>query len=836
VRKVRLLVLRRVIRAPLRSAMTVVTIAAGVALAVSITVVVTSVDRSLAGFGQALAGPADLQIRGATLRGGLPMGAVDRAEEVPGVEAVVPVVQAAARVQQAPGAEAEPVLILGIDCRAEALVGPIGCHEGALDAPGGVVAVGPGIAGVLGPGAVLRTDLGRTALGDAPVVDGLGTLADGRVVVMELAAAQSHLTRPERADVAMVFVAPGEDPLEVRDRLSAALGSHLPVVEATAAPAGSDAVLGAALPIFSMLGIFALGVGGVLVSNTAAMSLAARRRELAVLGALGGPRRTVGGTTVAEMGLLGAAGGLLGSLGGAVVAGPIVSSLSRFTQQAAGIPLHTHVSGGAAVTGVVLGTVLGAGASLLPVRRALAADVAAELSGRDASETARRPRLGLRVVLWTALAATGAVLLALAQRGGGLDPWQAEVVVPGFLLVTIGLLFAAAAAAPLLVGVAGRWTAGTGSAPLRLAVAAAHRDHRRTGVIAVAVGAAIATGFVTESSSGSARASIESSFARSGAVVDVATLPPDESIGPGVPDGLLMALAAVPGVGEVTAGRFVVAGDGEDQVLVRAIEGDALIQEVIDGAARADHLEEGSVLIGVGLARRQGVRAGDEVRLVTPGGPVELPVQGVWEEGSNVGVNVTMSTGLLTRLYGPQPPSFVGFRPAPGVDEADLAASLHEAGLDPELRTRGSAEVADDIARQVDDQFASFRVMQRALLAVLFVAVLSSLLLAGVHRRRELGLLGAVGAAPRDLGRLLVVEGGVVAVVAVAIAAVMGPAMQWAMQQLAPFIIGFRNPLTFDWQALAAVSAVAVVVAVGGAVVPARRASRVEVLDALRWE
>jgi hypothetical protein len=294
-------------------------------------------------------------------------------------------------------------------------------------------------------------------------VDALGTLADGRVVVMELAAAQSHLTRPERADVAFVFVTPGEDPLEVRDRLSAALGSHLPVVEASAAPAGSDAVLGAALPIFSMLGIFALGVGGVLVSNTAAMSLAARRRELAVLGALGGPRRTVGGTTVAEMGLLGAAGGLLGSLGGAVVAGPIVASLSRFTEQAAGIPLHTHVSGAAAVTGVVLGAVLGAGASLLPVRRALAADVAAELSGRDASETARRPRLGLRVALWGALAGVGALLCALAQRGGGLEPWQADVVVPGFLLVTIGLLFAAAAAAPLLVGLLGRWTAGTGS-------------------------------------------------------------------------------------------------------------------------------------------------------------------------------------------------------------------------------------------------------------------------------------------------------------------------------------------------------------------------------------
>jgi putative ABC transport system permease protein len=280
----------------------------------------------------------------------------------------------------------------------------------------------------------------------------------------------------------------------------------------------------------------------------------------------------------------------------------------------------------------------------------------------------------------------------------------------------------------------------------------------------------------------------------------------------------------------------VVAGDGDDQVLVRAIEGDRLIQEVIDGEARADLLEEGSVIIGAGLARREGARAGDTIRIVTPDGHVEVPVQGVWEEGSNVGVNVTMSTALLIRLYGPQPPTFVGLRPAEGVGEAELAAALRGADLDPELRTRPSAEVADDIARQVDEQFASFRVMQRALLAVLFVAVLSSMLLAGVHRRRELSLLGAVGAEPRDLARLLLVEGALVAGVAVAISAVLGPIMQWAMQQLGPFVIGSRNPLTFDWSALVGVSALAVVVAVGGALVPARRASRVEVLDALRWE
>src|SRR3546814_20781734 len=85
-----------------------------------------------------------------------------------------------------------------------------------------------------------------------------------------------------------------------------------------------------------MLGVFALGIGGVLVANTAAMALETRRRELAVLGALGASRRSVVLRTMAELGLLGGLGGLLGTLGGLAVAAPIVASFSRFTEDLVG--------------------------------------------------------------------------------------------------------------------------------------------------------------------------------------------------------------------------------------------------------------------------------------------------------------------------------------------------------------------------------------------------------------------------------------------------------------------------------------------------------------------
>lgn len=814
--------------------MTALAIAAGVALAVSISVLLSSVDRSLSAFGGALAGPAELRITGATLRGGLPVGAVDAATRVDGVADVVPLVQTVAPSQTSPGSKLEPALVLGIDCRAERLFGPFGCDPAALAAAPGPVAVGPALAGKAE--ALLRTDQGRLPLAGATMSTRLRPIADGRVVVMPLAVAQEQFTRAEQVDVAYVLLTPGSDPERVRADLQKAVGPQLPVIGATDPPAGASAVLGAALPIYSLLGIFALGIGGVLVANTAAMSLEARRRELAMLGALGGRPSTVVASTAAEMLVLGAAGGLLGTLGGVVVAAPIVASLSSFTEQVAGVSLTVHAGLGSLITGLVLGMALGGGSALIPARRASRLDIASELSGRQGGDQSKPARLSRRLVVWGAITAIGMAGCAAAALDGSLEPWQAAIIAPAFLVVTIGTLFVVAAAVPMLVGGVAGLASEVPDAAVRIALAAARRDHRRTGVLAVTVSAAVVTAFVTAGSSASARTSIEASFRRGGEGVNVTTTPPRDNFGPSVPPTLLAALAALPGVAEVTTGQFVVAGRGKSLTVVSSSTGGRLTNEVIDGVADPARLEAGEVLIGAGLARRQQVRAGDVVALTTPTGSVELPIQGVWEDGNNAGANITMSPALLEQLYGPQPPDFVMLRPQAGISESELARSVADAKLDPELQTRTAGAVANDIADNVDEQFASFRVMQRALLVVLFVAVLSSLLLAGVQRQRELGLLAAVGADRRGLVRALLLEAGVVATLAVALSALVGPIMMWSISQMMPFVIGFRNELTFDWPSLATAGLAAIAVVLAGAAWPAQRVSRVEVLDALRYE
>ena len=142
----------------------------------------------------------------------------------------------------------------------------------------------------------------------------------------------------------------------------------------------------------------------------------------------------------------------------------------------------------------------------------------------------------------------------------------------------------------------------------------------------------------------------------------------------------------------------------------------------------------------------------------------------------------------------------------------------------------------DEITVSISAQMAPFRAMRTGLQVVAFVAVLSTLLLAGYQRRREHGVLAAIGARPPDLGRVVLGQAGIVGVAAAACGAVLGPIQLWAMMQVIPILVGQRNPYEPDWAALVTASTVGVVVAVVAGLWPAWRAGRVEVLEALRYE
>ena len=144
--------------------------------------------------------------------------------------------------------------------------------------------------------------------------------------------------------------------------------------------------------------------------------------------------------------------------------------------------------------------------------------------------------------------------------------------------------------------------------------------------------------------------------------------------------------------------------------------------------------------------------------------------------------------------------------------------------------------MADQASSGVERQLASFWTLQRGLLVVSFVAVLSTLLLVGIQRRRELAVLGAVGMEPAVLARMVLAEAGLVGLLGVGLTATGGFVMLWALNRVAPLLIGYVNPLAPDWWSLVVWGGVSTLVAVLAAVWPARRAARTEIVPALQYD
>lgn len=536
--------------------------------------------------------------------------------------------------------------------------------------------------------------------------------------------------------------------------------------------------------------------------------------------------------------MLGLIGGLLGAAGGVLVATPILNTLEDFTQKTAGISLHVVVQRSTIVIAALLGVAVGALAAVRPVRQSLRVDVAAELSNRDAREEAAPANLVRRAVAWATVAVVGLDVCALAAHKGSLEPWQAQVGPLAFVLGTVAVLLLGSALGPLAITfIAARVHPRRGA--IRLAFANLAAEPARTSVMVIALSTALGTAVVTASFNQSINHAITENLTRNMRGVQVSAY--DEgntaNLDAALSEVVVAKIAALPGVARINRASWLTVGSStDDLVAVTAFEDLWLDAPVYEGSKDRTRFDTGMALIGPALARSKDLRSGKTLSLATPTGTVGIPVLGVIDDGDFGGSAAIIPYDLLVELYGPQPAGVITVDPKPGVSAADLLKEIKDARLGPDVFVKSAQEVADESARQVASQLSTFWVLQRALLLMAFVAVLSTLLLVGIQRRRQLGLLAAVGMTPREIASMVLAEAGIVGVVAVVLGAPMSIVMFGGLLLVGPIVIGYHDPFVVDVAAMAVYAVVTLVVAVAGAWWPARRSARVEVLDALRYE
>ncbi|HWE70188.1 MAG TPA: FtsX-like permease family protein [Acidimicrobiales bacterium] len=838
IRSIRLLNLRRLARIRLRTVIAVIAVAAGSSLALSVLIVTQSVSYSLSRFSQQVAGASSLQVVGATASGGIDAHALAAVIATPGVGQVTPLVQAVSVVQTHKVGQ-QNVVVLGVTCAATAVVGGAGCAG-----PGGSLAANQVVTSTLlrsqlGAGSTLETNTGSLPLAGSFGLAALNTINHGDVVVMALGTAQARFDRLGRLDVIYVMPRTGVTLRVLQSRLSRAVGGWNGVAAGTAIPPEVQLTIGGFTPLLTILAVLASGIAVVLVYNVVALTLEERRREHAIIAAVGAPLSVLIAGPLIEVGALGAVGGLLGALAGAVIARPVLATLNNVTIHLVGIPLTVRTTGWTLLVGVVVGMVIGLLATIRPLLRSLRLDITAELSSRE-----QRERTSVRHTLRNAIALTfltlcGLVLSWLGVRNGSLQSWQPLAAVGGFLVAAIFAILASGAWAPLVVR--GLWhRGGAGGGVVRLGIANLVRDPARTGVMAVAIGAAVGVAVITSSFNHSVVHDITAQFqtSLSGHGVSVSTLAGKTGFNTDarIPVTDLATLGHLPGVAGVESFDLVIAGHNAGQLtLVEASTslptGLALFQGRDDPVAFA----RGQAIVGAGLARRDHLRAGSDLMLGTPSGFARVPIQGVWDNGNAGGNNVTMPLSLESRLYGQQLPNDLTLLPAPGVSVATVVAQARRAPVSSFLTFSVPSQELRDSISSASGQITGFWALQRALLGVSFVSVLSTLVLVGIQRRREFGLLNAIGMTPGELFSMVVAEALVVAVVGAGIGILVGLLLLDALLNATPLFVGFHDTYIPDVGSFL-YAPVAVAVAVLAALWPGWRASRLPILEALQFE
>ena len=584
--------------------------------------------------------------------------------------------------------------------------------------------------------------------------------------------------------------------------------------------------------VLTIFAAIALLVGTFIISNTFAILVAQRTRELALLRAIGASRRQVLGSVLLEALVIGLVAAVLGLLGGIGLATAVTAAL-----EASGADLPTSglvVSTTTVVTALLLGLGITVLASVIPAIQAtrvppLAAlrDVAIDRAG------ASKPRIvaGVGLLLLGAWSLSGAWRVdepELATVGLGALALLVGAIVIGPVLAEPSVR-ALGAALPRLRGITGV-----------LATENAARSPKRTSATASALLIGVALiGFITVFAS-SARESVVAEVER-GFTGDL--IVQGEASGFGPPGGFSPAvadtIAAVEGVETLSRIGFatveITYPDGrtgtqfittiEPETIDLAFEGRMGVGEVTD-------LTPGGVIADVGVAEDNDLEIGDVIRVVGPSGaPLDLQLRALSDDLTLFGT-WTLDAADGDRLVNERQLIQAVVAVADGADvdavQADIEAAVAAVPAIDVLDREG-------FVGSLTDQITSFLTLVNALLAlsvvIAMIGIANTLSLSIHERTRELGLLRAVGMTRSQLRSAIRWEAVLISVLGTVVGLGLGLVVSWALvTSLGSFgLTRFSVPVGL----LAVVVVVAAILGVLASIRPARRAARLDILEAI---
>ena len=647
----------------------------------------------------------------------------------------------------------------------------------------------------------------------------LDSAAGAAVVLFTDATAAEVLASPDQASAIAVTADDGVSQQALASAISAVLAGDVEVITGAELISENQASLAAEFAGFTTvllcLALVAVFVGAFIINNTFSITVAQRTRDMALLRAIGASGRQVQLCVMLEavvVGVIASAAGLAAGIG---VAGGLKSLMSQF-----GVDLP---AGPSVISSTSLAVAFGVGVLIttlsawLPARRAAKiapVEAMRSVSVDDSAGSIRRTMLGVIVFA----IGVGALL-------AGLSIDEITLVGAGALTMFVGVVILGpvlARPAAYLLGLPLRMRGVSGEIATRNAMLSPKRTARTAA--ALMIGVAL-VGFITvfaASTKASIAGSLDDEFVGTHIIGDGG-----DDNATGLSPTLADRLRAQPGVDLVSQARTapaVVDGTATDAFY-------AFDATTVDSVFRMGHIDgdldslgDDGIAVSATYARDNALTIGSSVPVTFIGSESTFVVTAIYSAGALwvgdnfVDLDAFTANGLDEldyRIY------------VSGDSEAIAAA----AAADPSAVVQDRAEFLDSKNASIDQVLGLFYVMLALAVFIALLGIANTLALSIGERKRELGLMRAVGMARAQTRSMVRWEAVIVAVFGSILGLAIGTFFGWAVvQALADEGI---DTLSVPITPLAAITLIAAAAGATAAILPARRAARLDVLAAL---
>ncbi len=649
-------------------------------------------------------------------------------------------------------------------------------------------------------------------------------------VLFDLPTTQRVLGEPGQIDGIVIAAEEGVASATLVADLQAASPAGIEVVSAKTAEQETQAEFGDFITIFGniLLGfaLVTLFVSIFIIYNTFAILVSQRKKQMGLLRAIGASGAQVRWMVLFESFVV----GVLASIGG-LFAGIGVASLLKwiFSQGGGAFPDGPlEIKPRTIVVVMVVGIFVTVVSAIAPALKASRISPLEALHDTGAGERSMR----FRIIAGSLVLIPGVILLALGLLGtSGTTTGVLTLLGLGSVLTFIGVAMLSALFAGRVSALIGAPVEGLRGTVGRLARDNASRNPQRTAATATAlmIGLALITGVSVLASSIIATFNdlLEDSL-----TADVFVF--EEAQGLSFSPRLVENLDALDETGPVAGFVELEAVLGDDKVGVEAFDGDIAAQiiaiDVIDGVNTVD---TGEVLVFEDKAEDLAVGVGDTLDLAFEDGESEtLVVVGIFEANSILEGDLYIDRSTASEHLTVDGVDFIGLKYADGVSGVDGRPAVDAVAEEfPQLAVQDNSEFQEGLEDQIGQILIIINALLGLCLIIAFFGIINTMALSVLERTREIGLLRAVGMTRSQLRSSVRWEAVIVGVFGALLGVIMGVLLAYAGISALP--AQFITKTAIPWVSLALYIVLGGVLGVFAAYFPARRAAKLNVLDAI---